>query len=163
MVRRTRSDPGLRREADMMGFYLSIALLAALVGGGNDHEAHTQLDVLNVVWGTTIGLALAHWFAIVVSARLVHDPDLHHTPSELLASQLVMGVAIAAVSTVAVLLLPADLERLGVRVVAALWIAFIVQLESRAGGSTLRRAVSLGVLALVVALAIATVKWFVGK
>ncbi len=162
LIRRTRTDPGLRREADMMGFYVSIALLAALTTG-NDHQAHSQLDVLGVVWGTTIGLALAHWFAIVVSARLVRDPDLHHTPMEVLASQMGMGVAIAIASTTAVLILPEDLERLGARVTAALFIAVIVQVESIAGGSTLRRAVSLGVLALVVALTIATFKWFIGK
>lgn len=145
----------------MMGFYLSIALMAALVGG-NDHEAHSQLDVLTVVWGTTIGLALAHWFAIAVSVRLVRDPDLHHTPSEILASQLMMGVAVAAVATVAVLILPEDLERLGARVTAALFIALIVQIESLAGGASLRRALGLGGVALVGALLIASVKWFIG-
>ena len=146
----------------MMGFYLSIALLAALTGG-NDHKAHSQLDVLILVWGTTIGLGLAHWFALAVSARLVHDPDLHHTPGEMLVSQLVMGVTISAVATVLVLVLPEDFERLGARLTAAAFIALIVQTESIAGGSTRRRAVALGILALVVGLAIATVKWFIGK
>lgn len=162
LILRTRDDPGLRREADMMGFYLCIALFAALMGG-NDHAPHSELDVLSVVWGTTIGLALAHWFAIVVSSKLVRDPDLHHTPAEVLTSQMGMGVAIGAVATAVVAVLPDDLERLGARLTAALGIAVIVQMESLAGGATRSRAVGLGVLALVVGLAIATVKWLVGK
>lgn len=160
--RRTRDDLTLRREADMMGFYLAIALLAALTAG-NDHTAHTQLDVLKVVWGTTIGLGLAHWFAITVSARLVRDPDMHHTPMELLLSQMAMGTALALVATVIVAVLPDDLERLGVRLVAALSIGIIVDLESRAGGSSVRTSLWRGGLALVVAMVIATIKWFIGK
>ena len=160
--RKSRSDPGLRREADMIGFYLSVTLLAALVAG-NDYAPHTKLDVLSIVWGTTIGLAIAHWFALVVSMRLVPDPHLHHTPLEVLVSQLMMGSIIAVVATAVVLVLPESLDRFGARMTAALFIGIVVLLESRAGGSTLRRAVSLGVLALVVGMAIATVKWFIGK
>ncbi len=146
----------------MMGFYLAIALLAALTAG-NDHTAHTQLDVLKVVWGTTIGLGLAHWFAITVSARLVRDPDMHHTPMELLLSQMAMGTVLAAVATLVVVVLPDDLERLGVRLVAALSIGVIVEFESRAGGSSVRTAIGRGALALVVAMVVATIKWFIGK
>lgn len=162
LFQRTRSDLTLRREADMMGFYLSIALLAALTAG-NDHTPHEQLDVLKIVWGTTIGLGLAHWFAITVSVRLIDDPDLHHTPLEMLYSQMAMGVLLAGVASVIVVLLPDDLERLGARLSAAVFIGVIVEIESRAGGSTLRRAVLNGVLALLVAFVIATIKWFIGK
>lgn len=160
--RRTRDDLTLRREADMMGFYVAIALLAALTAG-NDHTAHTQLDVLKVVWGTTIGLGLAHWFAITVSARLVRDPDMHHTPMELLLSQMAMGVILAVVATFIVMVLPDDLERLGARLAAALSIGVIVEIESLAGGSSTRTAIGRGALALVVAMLVATIKWFIGK
>lgn len=146
----------------MMGFYVAIALLAALTAG-NDHTAHTQLDVLKVVWGTTIGLGLAHWFAITVSARLVRDPDMHHTPMELLLSQMAMGVILAVVATFIVMVLPDDLERLGARLAAALSIGVIVEIESLAGGSSTRTAIGRGALALVVAMLVATIKWFIGK
>lgn len=74
-VRATLTDPSLRREAEMMGIYVSVALLAAL-SAGNDFASHTNLDVLVVVWGTTIGLAIAHWFALSLSIRLVRDPHV---------------------------------------------------------------------------------------
>jgi hypothetical protein len=158
--RRIRNDPALRREADMMGFYVAIALLVALTAG-SDHSDQSQLDVLGIVWGTTLGLALAHWFALTVSARLVNDPDLHHTPTEMLLSQIVMAVAVALLATVVVLVCPTNAERLGARLTAALFVGLLVVVESRAGGATTQRALVRGAIALGVAFAIATIKWFV--
>ena len=51
--------------------HASITLLAALTVTTGEHSAN--LDVFAVVWGTTVGLALAHWFAFVFAVRLV-DP-----------------------------------------------------------------------------------------
>lgn len=85
----------------MMGFYVAVALIAAL-SAGNDHTAHTQLDVLRIVWGTTVGLALLHWFALVLSVHVVDDPGLHHTPSEMLGAQLMMAVGVATAASIVV-------------------------------------------------------------
>lgn len=90
LVRRMPQDLGLRREAEMMGIYVSLTLLAVLLTG-NDLDGHTKLDVLWLVWGTTIGLAIAHWFALVLSVRLVRDPHVHHTSMEMLLSQVADG------------------------------------------------------------------------
>ncbi|PKH40514.1 hypothetical protein [Nocardioides alpinus] len=160
VVQRTRSDPALRRESDMMGVYVSIALLAALIAG-NDHAGDSQFGVLKVVWGTTLGLALAHWFAVTLSARLVHDPDPHHTAAELFASQVVVVGLVTVAATLVVALLPVDVERLGARLTAAAFLGVLVVVESRAGGSSTGRAAAYGVGALAVAALIATIKWFV--
>jgi hypothetical protein len=96
----------------MMGLYVCITLFAALTLG-RDHAGQRQGEVLGVVWGTTIGLALAHWFAVTVSVRIVPDPEDHHTPGEEFASQVVMALVVAATTTVVVISLPADIERLG--------------------------------------------------
>jgi hypothetical protein len=162
LVRRTRDDPTLRREADMMGFYVAVALLAALTAGSDSAE-HTQLEVLGVVWGTTVGLAIAHWFAMILSARVVHDPDLHHTPMEMLFSQLVMAVGVAVIATIVVAVLSDDLERLGARITAAVFIAGLVGFELRASGARRGKAAALGLIALVVGVTIATVKWLLSK
>ena len=74
-----------------------------------------------------------------------------------------MGSLLAAVATVVVALLPDDFERLGARIAAALFIGVIVGVESRAGGSTIRRASLHGLLALSAAVAIASFKWFIGR
>lgn len=147
----------------MMGFYVAVALIATLTTTGNDHAPHSQAGVIGVVWGTTVGLALAHWFAVLLSARVVKDPDLHHTPAEMLFSQLVMAVGVATVATLVILVLSPDLERFGARLTAALFIAGLVAFESRAQGRTWGRAVTYGLVALAVGLVIAAFKLFVGK
>jgi hypothetical protein len=162
LLRRTREVPTLRREADMMGFYVAIALIAAL-STGSDGAEHSQLEVLAVVWGTTVGLSLAHWFAMTLAARVVHDPELRHSPLEMLSSQLVMVVGVALIATIVVAVLPEDLERLGVRLAAAIFIAGLVGFEARASGSPHRTAAAYGVIALGVGLSIATLKWLVSR
>ncbi len=146
----------------MMGFYVAVALIAALTAGSDGAE-HTQLDVLGIVWGTTVGLAVAHWFAMILSTRVVHDPELHHSPLEMLYSQLVMALGIAIVATLVVTALSENLERLGARITAALFIAGLVGFEARHNGSSHGRAATYGLIALTIGIAIATLKWFLSK
>ncbi|MGH8870512.1 MAG: hypothetical protein ACRDWS_00840 [Acidimicrobiia bacterium] len=64
------ADEGIlerRQEVYTMAFYVSICLLAALAAVGDT----TQVEVVKIVGGTTVGLALVHWFAFRVSARPV--------------------------------------------------------------------------------------------
>lgn len=149
----------MRREAEMMGLYVSITLLAVLLTG-NDLEDHTKLDVLWIVWGTTIGLAIAHWFAMVLSVRLVRDPHVHHTPIEMLLSQLLMSVLLAVAASAVVIALPERFDRLGARMTAATFIGAIVYLESRVSGRSARRAWSLALSVLGIAYSIAALKWY---
>jgi hypothetical protein len=159
LVHRTKQDPALRREAEMMGLYVSVTLIAVLLTG-SDLEEHSKLDVLWLVWGTTIGLAIAHWFALVLSLRLVRDPHVHHSPMEMLLSQLLVSVLLAIVATFVVLVLPERLDRLGARITAASFIGAIVYIESRVSGRSARQAAVLGGSVLVAAYSIATVKWY---
>ena len=59
----------LRKEAFTMALYVAICLLAALIALPERAVEHTS--VLGVIWGITLGLAIAHWFAFRVSARLL--------------------------------------------------------------------------------------------
>jgi tellurite resistance protein TehA-like permease len=157
-LRATRSDPSLRREADMMAFYLAITLMVAL-SVAKDAAPPPMAELLLIIWGTTVGLALAHWFALGLSAYLVDDPALHHTPGEMLFSQLVMAVALAVVASVAVAVVPLVQEELPTgRVAIALFVGALVVVESRARGHRLARALALGAVALGIALAVTVVK-----
>ncbi len=162
IVRRTRTERTLRREADMMGFTVAIAMLAAFTAG-SDQSSHSSLDVLLIVWGTTVGLAVAHWFALTLSIYTVRDPDLRYTPAQMLFAQMVMALLIATMATVVVLLLPESHDRLGARITAALFIGVLAGVESRSGGWSLSRALMWGFGALIVAMAVATLKWFLGR
>ena len=155
---RIRRDRTLRRESDMMAFTACIALLAAL-SYGDDDVAHSKLDVLVIVWGTTFGLTLTQWFALTLSVRLVHDPRVTYSPAEMLVAQLVMAVLVAAAATIVVLVLSPEFDRLGARITAALFLGVLVGVESRAGGASLRRSLAFAGGALAVGVAIATVKW----
>jgi hypothetical protein len=156
-LRVTRTDLALRREADMMAFYLGLTLLVAL-NVTRDEAPPPLPDLLLVVWGTTVGLALAHWFALTLAALLVRDPTMHHTPGEMLSSQLVMAVALGLVASAALLLSPARVEVVAARIAVALFIAGLVTSEARSSGSALPRALAVGAAALGVAMIIATFK-----
>lgn len=158
VFRRIRSEVWLRRETDVMGLTVAIALLAAL-SAGNDTSPHSKLDVLAIVWGTTVGLALTHWFALLVTARLVSDPDIHYRPTELLISQTVMASVVAICATLVVLAVSTEFDRLGARITAAVFIGVLVSVESRTGGAARQRALAIGFGAMAIAMAIAWVKW----
>jgi hypothetical protein len=144
-----------RRETLTMGLYVSITLLAALAvtGDGDGSE-----DVLAIVWGTTIGLALAHWFAFDLVVRLVvAHPQPSHVTRELLFE--LMGVfAVAVLATITLALVPQHLERQAVRAVMALAIGTVTFIEARVYGSSWRRAAAAGAIALVLASVVAGVK-----
>lgn len=59
------TDPGdqdeveLRKEACTMALYVAICLLAAL-SAVSEHGDTDELDAFKIVWGTTVGLAVAH-------------------------------------------------------------------------------------------------------
>ena len=53
-----------------MALYVAICLLGVLTAVAERADAG-HVSVFTLVWGTTVGLALAHWFAFRLSARLV--------------------------------------------------------------------------------------------
>src|SRR3954452_20379068 len=157
-LRATRSDPSLRREADMMAFYLGITLLVAL-RVSEDAAPPPMPELLLIIWGTAIGLAVAHWFALGLSAYLVEDPGLHHSPREMLFSQLVMATILAVVASIAVLVAPLlGEELLSGRVGVAVFVGALVVVESRARGHRLVGALALGAVALGLAIAVTVLK-----
>ena len=65
----------LSREAVTMVLYVSITLLAALVAIPSDDVPGT-LHTAALIWGGAAGLALAHWLAFDVGARLFETAHL---------------------------------------------------------------------------------------
>ena len=68
-----RQREGLFREAAVMGLYVAIVLLAAVValpdhGGSGRVLEDDHPPLLEIIWGSAIGLALAHWFAFRLTA-----------------------------------------------------------------------------------------------
>jgi hypothetical protein len=150
-------DVEVRREAYTMALYVSICLLAALSLVAERADA-SHVDVFKLTWGTTVGLAVAHWFAFRVSARLVAGGALGRLEVELAAAQLVGALAVAVLVTVPVLLLPATADLDVARLCLAGFVGAVGFAVARTSGASTRRSLFYASSVLVAALAIAVLK-----
>ncbi len=146
----------LRREAFTMALYVAICLLAALTAIPDDD--HSAVSVLALIWGTTIGLALAHWFAFRLSARLVGAGEYGLHDAESAAAQFTGAFAVALLSTVPVLIFPSSSELDAVRLVEAGFIALVGFAVARSSGAGMVRSLVYGGAMLTAATAVAAVK-----
>jgi hypothetical protein len=154
------------REGIAMVLYLSIVLLVTLAAipaahGGVDGwiRGLTSLELIEILWGTTIGLALAHWFAFGVATQGVGAGHLKgHDLHEALA-QLAGAAFVATIATVPVVLFEERVEQLLLPFVLALIIGCADYLVERVNGRSRARSAVFGAITLVVALTIATVKY----
>ena len=145
---------GLRREAYTMALYVAVCLVAALLAVDNQNHVST----LVVIWGTTIGLAVAHLFAFRLAGRLVGYAKADPDTTRLAAAQLAGAVFVALVATIPALLFPppgdVDITLLMVSGLIGL-AAYVVGRSSGAG--RLRSAV-FAISVSLVAAAIAVIK-----
>ena len=156
----------LRREFAVMILYVSIVLLATLAAlpadygdaaetGGND-----DISLVAVVWGTAIGLALAHWFAFVVAAAGFRGGTFHRHDLEL-ATAHVAGAAIVAASSTIPIVVTDDISDVRAAVFApAVFIGLASYRVARSGGRSAAVSLLAGVLGLALGLAVAGVKAF---
>ena len=139
-----------------MALYVSITLLAALTA--TDDYGHGNMNVLAVIWGTTVGLALAHWFAFGLASRLVGPMGDPSGAERELFAELAGAAVVAAVATVVVIVLPTHLEWEGARYAVAACIGVIAYNEIRGLGGTRARALWVASVALVLAETVAAIK-----
>jgi hypothetical protein len=145
----------LRKEACTMALYVAICLLAAFIALP---EADAHPYVFGIIWGVTIGLAAAHWFAFRVSARLVSAGRVRPEDVQSAGAQLVGAAGVALLASVPVILLPETAELLLVELVLAAFIAVVGFAVARGGGAMRARATVYALVVLVVAVGIAAVK-----
>ena len=138
-----------------MALYVSITLLAGLVALGSGVDKRT---LFGVVWGTTVGLALAHWFAFTLAARGSSGGAWLKADVEAAIAEVAGAGAVALFATVPVLFLPAGAAR-----VAALWVpvgivGFAGYLTGRASGRSRARSFAVAGFVLVAAFAVVAIK-----
>lgn len=146
----------LRKEALTMALYVAICLMASLIAIPESAVEHT--NVLGLVWGVTLGLAIAHWFAFRVSARMVGAGEIRSSDVELAGAQLVGAAGVALVVSVGVLLLPDSAEFEGAEFLLAALISLIGFGVARGAGASLFRAVVYSLAVLVCAVIVAALK-----
>ena len=149
------ADVELRKEAFTMALYVAICLLAALAAVT---ESTAENHVFEIVWGTTVGLALAHWLAFGVSARLVAAGQIRRRDAQAVVAQLLGAAAVALLATVPVLIFPASVELDVVELVLACFIAFVGYAVSRSSGANRVRSLVYGATLLIVAGFVVVVK-----
>lgn len=137
-----------------MALYVAVCLLAA--GAAAPEVSHQEL--LGIIWGVTIGLALAHWFAFRVSTRLVTAGQVGRADIELASAQLTGAAAVAALASIPVLLFPTSLEYIAAGLLLAAFVAVVAYVAKRGGGSTRTSALAYALIVLVVAATVVEVK-----
>ena len=146
----------VRKEALTMALYVAICLMASLIAIPESAEAHT--NVFGLIWGITLGLAIVHWFAFRVSARMVGAGKIRSSDVELAGAQLLGAAGVALVVSVGVFLVPDSVEF----ACAEFLLAALVSLDgfavARGAGASLLRAVVYALAVLVCAVAIAVLK-----
>jgi hypothetical protein len=154
----------LLREAATMVLYVSVVEIAELATlpeghfGGGHVTGPVGTQLLAIVWGTAVGLALAHWFAFRVAAPGFRGdrPTRHDTRIGLV--QLGGAALVAAVSSLPVLLLSDVRAQETIGDVPAVIIGVIGYLVARATGKPRVSSVFYGVTALALGVVVALVK-----
>jgi hypothetical protein len=149
----------LRREGYTMGLYVAICLLAVLTAAFK-HDTLEQRAVIELIWGTTIGLALAHWFAFRLSSRLVRSGRMLQHDVHTGLAQFVGASFVAVIATIPVILLDTRSQMDGVRLVLAGFIGVIGYSVARANEASRPKALLYGIAELIVATGVVVVKNF---
>ena len=144
------------REAVTMALYVGVVLAAEFVAV--EEHAVDELSTAAVIWGTALGVALAHVFAFNLAARLFAGGRITPGTRRAVWAQLASAATVALVVTVPFLFLalgPA-LDVSGFLLSALIGVTAYV--ASREAGAGRIRSLVDGVIALAVATAIVSVK-----
>ena len=91
-----------------MALYVAICLLAALIALPDTDAQHAH--ALQIIWRVTVGLALAHWFAFRVSARLVGSGSVRPHDVESAGAQLAGVASVVLLAPIPVVVFPGPLR-----------------------------------------------------
>lgn len=138
-----------------MAFYVGICLIAALVAIDDEQD---HVPTLAIVWGTTLGLALAHLFAFRLASRLVGSGQVATHERSLALAQLSGAAAVAILASVPVILFDTSVELDATRLVLVGLIGLAAYAIGRAHGATRFRSVLFMTGVLVLGLAVAVLK-----
>lgn len=145
-----------------MALYVSITLLATLAvlpdGHGDPSEGIRGAPLLGVIWGTTLGLALVHWYAFTIASRGVHEGRRRRGDVELGLAQLAGAALVAVLATIPVVLFDERNHLTGSIWAPALIVGVVGYLTGRASGRGRGRSILVGGVILLIGVAVAIVK-----
>lgn len=146
-----------RRAIATMVLYVSVVLMGA-IATIPAQDLDEDVEVAAVIWGSALGLALAHWFAFNASAHLfrgegINGDELREGVWEALAA---LGVAVVA--TVPLMLLDDTLAAAVSLFALAGVVTAVAYVASRHGGLSRPRALLRGAVTVVIAAIVAVLK-----
>jgi len=152
------------REAITMVLYVSVVEIAELAALPETHAAHGAVtgpvssQLLAIIWGTAVGLAIAHWFAFRLAGRAFRGDRVTGLDTKVGLAQLGAAMFVAAASSVPVLLMGEVREQEFTGLVPAILIGIIGYLIARETGKNRIASAVYGVTALALGVLVATVK-----
>jgi hypothetical protein len=154
----------LFREATVMVLYVSVVEIGELAALPEGHYSSGLVTgpvghtLLTIVWGTAIGLALAHWFAFQLAAPAFRGERARRLDWQLGAAQLAGAAFVAVLSTVPVLLFSDARAQETVGDVPAVLVGVIGYLVARRARLSVLPSLCYGVTALALGVLIALIK-----
>jgi hypothetical protein len=154
----------LWREAATMVLYVSVVEIAELASIPESHLSGGHVTgpvgapLLEILWGTSVGLALAHWFAFRVAAPAFRGDRPSRLDNQIGLAQLAGAAFVAAVSSMPVLLLSPLRAQEMTGGVPAILIGVVGYLIARAASKGHIPAFFYGVTALALGVLVALVK-----
>ena len=149
---------GALDAAITMGLYLSIVLLTLLVGFGGDAA---PVDEVQLLWGTSLGLVLAHSFALRLAGVVARaHPRLPREDVLAGSAQLASAIAVTSLASVPYLL---DITTLDASSASSLLLLAVIGstgfFSVRRAGRTVARALAFAVIVVTIALVVVAVKY----
>ncbi|MFL5845189.1 MAG: hypothetical protein ACJ762_10885 [Solirubrobacteraceae bacterium] len=147
-----------------MALYVSVVLIAELAAVPERHMANGHVtgpiggQLLEILWGTAIGLTLAHWFAFKLAAPAFRGSHVSVRDTYLALAQLAGAVLVAAITSLPVLLLSDVRAQETIGDIPAVIIGGVAYLVARRAGKAQPAAVFYGVTAAAVGIVVALVK-----
>jgi hypothetical protein len=159
----TEARTEIWREATVMVLYVCVVEIAELAALPEDHVSGKVTGpvgaaLLAILWGTAVGLALAHWFAFRLAAPAFRGERVTSLDTKIGLAQVAGAIFVAALSSIPVLFFSDQVARDWTGDIPAGIIGIVGYLVARATGRSRAAAVFFGVLALSLGFLVALVK-----
>jgi hypothetical protein len=156
----------LLREATIMVLYVSVVEIAELAGIPDArHSGHgvvdgpTDMQLLAIIWGTALGLAIAHWFAFGIAAPGIRGSRPSRRHIDVGMAQVGGAAFVAIISSLPILLLNRNTTLETIGEVPALIIGVIAYFIARSTGRPRVPSAFYALTALALGVVVALVKY----
>lgn len=143
-------------EGVTMTFYVCIVLAAEFAALRN-HVTEAAV-ALGAIWGTTVGLALAHVFAFTLAAHLLRPDGIGRSEQVVIVGQVTAALAVALSCTIPFIFLEPERARDVAAFAVAAFIGVAAFLTARNSGADRLRSALFGATTLLIAAAVVAVK-----